>query len=391
MLLQKQIPLLLLLMLLLFSCKEKKSTNTQQYHATQQEQKNFDFATSVKYAKGFTVKNHRNFKEVCVLDLANHDTLGYYILALSNAEIPAQYTSKGTQITVPIKNIACLSATQVGALEVLNLREKLVGVNGVKYLWDSIVQQRIKMGKVIEIGDGASIHTEKIAALAPNIVMMTSMDKRIAKNKFEKLGTYIVYNDEWKEKTLLARAEWLKFIALFFCKGEEAHQLFQKMEKEYQQVKTLAYQVKDRPTVLYGQDFKGTWYVPQEQSYVAAAFRDANASFHSSGKGTGSLPHSFEDVFATYHDADVWLTMFSSAKTLKDLAKVNERYAAFKSFKKGNVFCNNKRMNAQGANDYWESGIYQPHLLLKDYIKIFHPELLPNYELVYWQKLQQKK
>ncbi len=378
----------LVLMLFFTACKEKKSTGKQMLNVTSREQKSFNYPVKVKYAKGFTVQNHQNFKEVCVLDLQHNDTLGYYILALPGVEIPAEIKNKGVRITVPVKDIACLSATQVGALEVLNLREKLTGANGLNYLWDSIVQQRIKAGKVAEIGDGSNINIEKIAAIAPNILMMTSMDKRIAKNKFEKLGTYIVYNDEWKERTLLARAEWLKFIALFFCKAEEAHTLFANMETEYNKVKTLAVKVKNKPVLLYGQDFKGLWYVPQDQTYVAAAFRDANVSFKTSGKGSGSLPHSFEDIYADYHNADFWLTMYSNVTTLKDLAALNERYTVFKAFKKGNVFNNNKRRNPQGGNDYWESGIYRPDILLKDYIKIFHPELLPDYELVYWQKLQ---
>lgn len=369
------------------SCK-KQQKNSHQRVVTAKEKQDFNIPVKVKYAKGFKVVNHKNFKELYVVNLMQHDTLGSYIVALPNAVIPDSIVKKGTLITVPAKDIVCLSAPQVGALELLNLREKLVGANGINYLWDSKLREKIKKGKIVEIGEGASINTEKIAAIAPELLMLNSMDKAVAKNRFEKLGTHIIYNDEWKERNLLARAEWLKFIALFFCRNSKADSLFQNMETNYNRIKTLATKVKKRPSVLYGQDFKGSWYIPQKQSYVVAAFRDANVYFKASGKGSGSLPHSFEDVFATYHNADYWLTMYSTANTLTDLKNTNERYAAFNAFKNGNVYNNNKRRNTSGGNDYWESGIYHPDILLKDYIKIFHPDLLPDYELVYWQKLK---
>ncbi|MFT5970318.1 MAG: iron complex transport system substrate-binding protein, partial [Flavobacteriales bacterium] len=53
----------------------------------------------------------------------------------------------------------------------------------------------------------------------------------------------------------------------------------------------------------------------------------------------------------------------------------------------GNVFSPIKRSLETGGNDYWESGMAQPDLLLKDMISIFHPEVLPNHELIYYQRL----
>jgi iron complex transport system substrate-binding protein len=40
------------------------------------------------------------------------------------------------------------------------------------------------------------------------------------------------------------------------------------------------------------------------------------------------------------------------------------------------------------ANDFFESGVVRADLILKDYIKIFHPELLPDYQLTYMKELQ---
>ena len=52
------------------------------------------------------------------------------------------------------------------------------------------------------------------------------------------------------------------------------------------------------------------------------------------------------------------------------------------------MFNNNRRTNGIGGNDYWESGITNPHLVLADLIKIFHPDLLPDHDLYYYHPLQ---
>jgi iron complex transport system substrate-binding protein len=45
-------------------------------------------------------------------------------------------------------------------------------------------------------------------------------------------------------------------------------------------------------------------------------------------------------------------------------------------------------MGAGGGNDFFESGVINPHLILKDMIKIFHPDLLTDHQLHYYMKLK---
>jgi iron complex transport system substrate-binding protein len=66
----------------------------------------------------------------------------------------------------------------------------------------------------------------------------------------------------------------------------------------------------------------------------------------------------------------------------------DERFATFDAVQSGEVYNNNRRLTEQGGNDYWESGVNNPHLILADLIAIFHPELLPDHELYYYQQLR---
>lgn len=56
--------------------------------------------------------------------------------------------------------------------------------------------------------------------------------------------------------------------------------------------------------------------------------------------------------------------------------------------RKGTCSTTTSVLNENGGNDYWESGVTNPHLVLADLIKIFHPELLPDHELYFYQKLE---
>ena len=56
-------------------------------------------------------------------------------------------------------------------------------------------------------------------------------------------------------------------------------------------------------------------------------------------------------------------------------------------FREGKVFAMNNLQKGD-ANDYFESGAVRTDLVLRDYIKIFHPEFFPNDTLVYMKELK---
>ena len=68
--------------------------------------------------------------------------------------------------------------------------------------------------------------------------------------------------------------------------------------------------------------------------------------------------------------------------------QVDKKHALFQPVQTGNVYNFNKRMLKSGANDYWESAVARPDLLLADVIAVLHPNLLPDHELVYTARLK---
>jgi iron complex transport system substrate-binding protein len=99
-----------------------------------------------------------------------------------------------------------------------------------------------------------------------------------------------------------------------------------------------------------------------------------------------SIPLNFEKVIERSSKADIWINI-GVTKSLANVLAEDSRLSSLRPFKNVQLYNNNLRTSDNGGNDFWESGITHPQLILKDMIKIFHPELLPQHSLVYYKKL----
>jgi len=99
-----------------------------------------------------------------------------------------------------------------------------------------------------------------------------------------------------------------------------------------------------------------------------------------------SLNLSIEKVMLEGYDADIWIHT-GMANSLKEIQGADDRLTQMQAFKNKEVFNNNKRQNEFGGNDFWESGVVNPQLVLKDLIQIFDPNILNDTAFYYYQKL----
>ena len=162
---------------------------------------------------------------------------------------------------------------------------------------------------------------------------------------------------------------------------------FDSLSLAYEKLAQQARQAVVKPSVIIGMPYKGSWFVPAGESYMAQFLRDAGASYRwLDSKGVGSLSLNFESVAPEALTADYWLNV-GYVDTKADIVAKDQRYGSFKPFKTGQVYNYNKLVNDIGSNDYWESGAVNPQVVLADLIRILHPELLPDHSLVYYKQL----
>ena len=101
---------------------------------------------------------------------------------------------------------------------------------------------------------------------------------------------------------------------------------------------------------------------------------------------TVPLPSELETAYKLIQKADYWINV-GMASTLDELKTVNPKFVDAKAVREKTVYNNNLRTTPTGGNDYWESAVVRPDVVLRDLIHIFHPELVSD-SLYYYRHLE---
>jgi iron complex transport system substrate-binding protein len=308
----------------------------------------------------------------------------YYIVSDKQTTVP----DKNATILAPMQSVAATSATHYGLNAALDKIPSITGVAAPQLIYNSALIARVKAGKIIYLGDAFSLNVEKTMSLRPQVLMMSSYNQTdAAAERIAQSGIPVVFNNEWTETSALGRAEWLKFVAAFYNKEKEAALQFAALEGRYNEMKRLAATAKQAPVVMIGSSFKGTWYMPSGKGYMGKLLADANVSYYfANDTTTGSIPLNLEQALQHFSNAPIWLNC--DARSRGELVKSDSRYQLFAAYRNDQVYSLYNRANTQGGNDFWEGGVLHPDLILSDFIKVVHPELLPAYELYYVKKLK---
>ena len=370
-----------LMVLLWSSCKQAATDQSQN--------NNMPNELSVKHAQGFTIEQHDGYS---VLEILSPwpDSEQAFRYALIKTKRPADSLQFDAMVTVPVQSLVVTSTTHIPSLEMLEVQDRLVGFPFADYVSSPKTRALIEANKVKELGGSQEINTEVLIELSPELVVGYGVDgtnKNL--NLIEKAGIPVIYNGDWMEQTPLGKAEWLLFFGALFDKQEKASQLFNQIESDYNQVKEIAKNAKSKPTVLSGAMYKDIWYLPKGTSWAAAFIADANGDYlYKDSQGTGSLALSLESVLVKAQNAQYWIGpgQFSS---LSQMEQANKAYASIAAFNQKNVFSFTTKVGPTGGVIYYELAPNRPDLVLKDIVKILHPELLPDYNLYFFSLLSE--
>ena len=348
---------------------------------------------TLTHAQGFTLDYFKHYKVLTVTaPWPDAQKRFRYLLVQCGAPIPPGFADASV-IQIPIRSIAVLSTTHLPHLELLNALDRLVAVSVHENVYSPAVRRLIDAGQVAEVGRGPSVNLERILDLRPDLVTAVGHDQPQYNTHplLQNAGIKVAINAEYVEPTLLGRSEWLKFTAAFLNQDGLAQRRFAEIAQRYA---AYAAQVRAIPTGQKPQVFGGylqrdVWYIPGGDSYIAHLVTDAGGIYRwADDRHRASIPLSFEAVYERAADTEVWFTSRLDWFKRADVLAANPRYGAFAAFRQGRVYNTNARLNEHKANDYWESGIVEPDVLLADLIKILHPDRLPAHRLKYYRWLQ---
>ena len=348
-------------------------------------------AVEIRYAKNLLIEEHEGYNVVTVRNIGKGSwKQDYrYVLLSGDTKIPDGYAD-ATVVHVPVKRVISLSTTFLGLIDQLDEVDSLVGIGSFDYTNTPSVVDRIKQGKLAEVGSESSKNIELMVALSPDIIFAnaTGNPDYDIHPVMDEVGMVSAITAAYIEETLLGRAEWIKYVGAFYNKLNTAEQIFRKTETEYNALLELTSGVEECPTVFANAPWGNVWYTPSGISYVANAIRDAGGCYlWAEDKSIGSQPLDFETVYERVIGADFWINT-GYLDSMSVLLANDERYGDFNAVKVGNVYSESKRVNASGGNDIWERGFTHPQEILADLIKMFHPELLPEHEFVFYKKVE---
>ena len=331
---------------------------------------------TVKYATGFSV---RDSADIRLVDVGKKDH--FALVHDADAVVSEGYV----KVKVPIERTICMTALQLSNFTILDAHDVVKGITGTKNLFNEDIKARVKDGRIVKIGMEGEFDPEVVMAANPDVIFI-SPSKRGGYDAIKEIGITLVPHLGYKELDPLGQAEWIKFIGMFIGKEKEAAEIFAGIESRYNELKDKAAKVEQRPSVTSGEMHYGNWHAVGGKNYLAQIFRDAGADYVINDDETSGEDLEFEKMYALSANADYWRILNSydgdfSYEALKASEPRNEMLKAFKEKKV--IYCNMKQ------TPYYEIAPVKPDVLLKDFVAIFHPELVEkDYQPTFYRLLK---
>lgn len=365
-------------LLLLVSCVSNKKTSLEAF--------NQDIYTP-EYASGFKILGADNVQST-LIQVFNpwqgaKDVEMSYFISRNGEQAPAGFT--GPTIPAGAKQIVCMSSSYIAMLDALGQADRIVAVSGIDYVSNPYIIAHKDSIKDM----GPEMNYELLLGLKPDVVLLYGIgDAQTAvTDKLKELSIPYLYMGEYLEESPLGKAEWMVALSELTDSREKGIEIFSEIPKRYQTLKDLTASVEQRPTVMFNTPWNDSWIMPSTKSYMAQLVNDAGADYiYKENTSNSSAPIGLETAYGLIQKADYWINV-GMASTLDELKAVNPKFTDAKSVREKTAYNNNLRLTATGGNEYWESAVVRPDIVLRDLIHIFHPELVSD-SLYYYRHLE---
>ena len=339
----------------------------------------------LKYAENLTLIKGNGYTEARLRN--PWDTtriLRTYILVDKDKEMP-DHLPEGTIVRTPLSNALVYTGVHCALIKELGAVKSIGGICELQYIKVPEIQEGCQNGTIVNAGEGTNPDIEKIIDMHPDALLLSPYENSGGHGQVEKLKVPIIECADYMETSALGSAEWIRFYGLLFHQSAKADSIFTIVEKNYNELKELAASQSVKPKVMCELKSGSAWYVPGGRSTTGKLYRDAGGDYvFDHYPNSGAVPLSFETVFDKAQEADVWVMKYNQPtdKTLSGIQEDYSPYTRFKAYQQKKVYgCNT------AYRTYYEDFPFHPDLVLKDLIRIFHPSLLPDYELKYFSNL----
>ena len=329
---------------------------------------------NLRYAHNLTIVEYPQYTQVTIRN--PWDTTR----VLNSYTLVKDAQGKKGEVVVPLKNAAVFTSVHCSLLMELGCQECIGGICELDYIHIPYVQNEVKKGNIIDLGNGMEPNLERIMDLQPDAIMLSPFENSGGYGRLERMGVPLIECAEYMENSPLARAEWIRFYGRLFGKAELVDSIFLQVEQSYLQLKDAASHTKQKPRLICETPQSGYWYVPGGQSTMGIMYRDAGADylFHDI-EGSGSTALGIERVLDRALTSQIWLIKHHGSLTKEQIV---QDVPALRNIPAKIFFCDTFN------SGFYEQTPFHPDILLRNLIHILHPELGIKEEKLYFCPLE---
>ncbi|WP_449394875.1 ABC transporter substrate-binding protein [Devosia riboflavina] len=348
----------------------------------------FDAKSSADYVDNFSVAYFNHYKVVTVARPSPGGQSESYVLVQCGTPEPelGPELANAPRISVPVHSLFSGSTSQSPALVAVGGVDAVTGVARRDFIATPELIEHMQKAEVVEYETSGVVNVEAVVAAAPD-VFMAGGGGEAEVQRLAVAGVPVVNFAEWQETSPLGRAEWVKFMGVFFNAEDKANAAFAEVVEHYDAALALVADVPegDRPLVLSGQAFNGVFFAAGGQSFMARLIHDAGGRYvFADDTSTGSFQiRDLERLIVAARDAKVWIQASIHYFTLADIEAEDPRLAALPAAQSGQVWIPDALKGPNGGVQFYELGSMRPDMVLMDLISILHPDKTPGYERVF--------
>lgn len=335
----------------------------------------------VEHAENYSLRYEANYKVVTVG--ADAERARTFVLVQCGTEAPALEgdLDGAVVVDIPVATLFSESTSHNGFIDVLDIEQTVTGVGDGSFVVTPSLRQGIDAGDVESFMPNFVPDTEIVVAASPDVYVTGGSD--LAEHEIiSEAGIPVVANVEWLETTPEGWAEWVGLFAALTNTEARANELYAEWIADYEAAAALAEGVTERPAVITGGLFEGTWHANGGDSIVAEFIADAGGDYvYDDDTSTGSIELDIESVLAEAADADVWLLPTPDVSTQQAAQEVDERYGEFDAWEEDGVWT--YAVPIDPTISFIEQGPVMIDEYLVDYIAVLHPELVPDHEFTF--------
>lgn len=334
----------------------------------------FDHSAQLK------IEYHANWKRVTFTPAVDtRETLSLVLVQCGTP--PPRLGPRDTLVEIPVRNFATANVSLLGASHLLGIDERLKGVP-TRNVSIPAIAARIENGQTVPIYAAQHGNGEQAAALGVDLffTFYSAYPDANIHPLLKRLGVVSAPQSDHTEPTPLGRAEWIKYLALFFNREARANAIFADRAARYEALRARVADVRARPLVQLGYpESRDEWSQAGGHNQLYRMVEDAGGrhAWHDN-RIAGSLTYApMEKLFDRAAGADVWLGNFMpGAADMAALRRDHPRLAWLRAVRTRRVYWFDAGKVGPFANSWSDQGMTEPQDALAELIAILHPDRL---------------